>query len=126
MKNKYNTVDEITAAFIGKGWAPDTTFEEVTLDDAEQHGFGHIASKIRRGRRFYRMGVTGNIFDGNGKIAMFNIRFHAVSEAEAREDAAREEEIRKANDEARKQRRIRAANAICPDTASEDNGPETI
>lgn len=58
----YNTVEEIRAAFIRKGWN-DISFTKTTEKDI-------------RGREkiLFVMNETGNIYDNRGKIYRYNIK----------------------------------------------------
>lgn len=67
---RYNTVEEIKAAFIADGWSEDTNFELVNIGDTDCRS---LIPKMKAGRKFFRMSVSGNIFDDNGEIALFNL-----------------------------------------------------
>lgn len=42
-------------------------------NEASEKGYSFAVNGIRKGRKYFVMNVSGNIFDDNGKIAMFNI-----------------------------------------------------
>lgn len=66
---KYKTVEEITAAFIKKGWSKDITFSEYDTQRNE-HGFLFVKPE----QKLFVMNGSGNIYDDNGNIYYFNIR----------------------------------------------------
>jgi hypothetical protein len=55
---RYNTCEEIRKDFIRQGWSEEITFCEVDLE---------------KGKKFFKMIQTGNIFDNHGKIYIYNI-----------------------------------------------------
>lgn len=64
----YKTVEEITRAFIKKGWnAP--TFRETT-EEEKRTIFGALAPQAK----LFTMIETGNIFDDTGKIYYYNLK----------------------------------------------------
>ncbi len=68
----YGTVEEITEAFKSKGWIkPD--FEAVTLGAARKMLGDSADHHYAKGGKLFRMRVTGNIFDSNGNIVIYNI-----------------------------------------------------
>lgn len=77
---KFQTVEEITKAFVKKGWAEDTRFTELTLEKAQEKGFCSIADQMAKGRKFFTMDGTeseyngvGNVYNDMGKIVWFDI-----------------------------------------------------
>lgn len=77
---RYKTCEEIQEAFIADGWGSDTTFTEITDEEAEHHGY-YIKQAFSHGRKFFRMNVSGNIYDDEGKIALYNIPIHEQTES---------------------------------------------
>jgi hypothetical protein len=71
---KYNNVNEITKAFIKKGWNKDTTFQEVTITEAKERGLLFAIDAYNKGRKIFKMNVTGNIYSDTGELLMFNIK----------------------------------------------------
>ena len=72
-KYKYNSVEEISEAFIKDGWSVNTSFTEVTMEEAEKKGYLYAVSEIRKGKKVFRMNVCGNIYSENGKLLYYNI-----------------------------------------------------
>ena len=66
---KYNNVEEITKAFIKKGWK-DPKFREMTEDE---DGCLAVADGLKEGKKFFRMLSTGNVYDEHGEVFYFNI-----------------------------------------------------
>lgn len=72
MKNKvYGTIEEITSDFIKSGWGEDTIFSELSLEEAQERGYCFVIDGMNRGRKYFKMGVCGNIYDDKGKLLMF-------------------------------------------------------
>lgn len=72
MAAMYSTVEEITAAFKRKGWT-EPEFETVAPDE-ERRILGNSANHhYGKGGSLFRMKATGNIFDANGRIVLYNI-----------------------------------------------------
>ena len=69
----FNNIEEIKEYFVKKGWAKNISFMELTLKEAEEIGNDFIVSKMKLGRKFFKMDITNNIYDDRGKIAMFNL-----------------------------------------------------
>ncbi len=70
----YNTVEQIKAAFVKGGWSSDIEFEELTRPEAEKIGSWTILRDMERGRKFFRMLSTGNVFDDRGNVVIYNIQ----------------------------------------------------
>ena len=70
---KYTNTKEISEAFIRDGWGKDTSFSEVTLEDTMENGLYFAVKAIQKGRKIFRMNVSGNIFSDSGKLLMVNI-----------------------------------------------------
>lgn len=71
---KFKTAEEIKKAFIAEGWRADIEFKPLTLDAAEKIGVFDIIQNIKKGRKYFRMTATGNIFDDRGEIRLYNIK----------------------------------------------------
>lgn len=69
----YNTVEQIKAAFVKDGWSSSIEFSELTMQEAKEIGCYSIMCDMERGKKFFRMAVTGNIFDNRGEIVIYNI-----------------------------------------------------
>jgi len=69
----FNNVEEIRKAFIKDGWSKDTTFTELTLNEAEKEGLSFAVDGIKKGKKYFTMNVSGNIFNSNGEIVFYNI-----------------------------------------------------
>ncbi len=70
---KFNNAQEIATFFINDGWGENTTFSELSEKEAQEKGYHFAVDGIKRRRKYFVMGICGNIYDDNGKIAMFNI-----------------------------------------------------
>lgn len=68
---EFRTTEEITKSFISDGWNTGISFSELTLNEAQEKGYLFAVNGIKRGRKYFKMDATGNIYDDNGKIAMF-------------------------------------------------------
>ena len=74
MKKTFTTAEEIAAHFIKDGWTKDTSFTEVTVEEATAEGLLLALTGITEGRKYFRMNVCGNIYNDNGKLIMFNLK----------------------------------------------------
>lgn len=70
---KFNNAEEITRFFTNDGWGENTTFSELTKKEAEEKGYYFASSGMKKDRKYFVMGVCGNVYDDNGEIAMFKI-----------------------------------------------------
>jgi hypothetical protein len=70
---RYSTAEEITTGFINDGWSKDISFTELSLQEAEDKGYYFAINGIKKGRKYYKMSVTGNIFNDNGRLSFYNI-----------------------------------------------------
>lgn len=61
---RYESVEEITAAFIRQGWN-NPTFREMTENEDECCS---MEAALKAGHKFFRMIETGNVFDEHGNI----------------------------------------------------------
>ena len=68
----YGAVEDITAAFKDKGWT-NPEFEAVTLADARKKLGDSAEHHYAKSGKLFRMKVSGNIFDANGNIVIYNI-----------------------------------------------------
>lgn len=73
-KNIYTTAEEITKKFIEDGWDAKTTFSELTMEEAIEKGCLFAIAGINRGHKYFKMNISGNIYDENGKIVMYNLK----------------------------------------------------
>ena len=69
----YNTVEQIKAAFVKDGWSSHIEFSELTMQDAKKIGCHSIVRGMECGKKFFRMVVSGNIFDDCGNVVIYNI-----------------------------------------------------
>lgn len=69
----FNNIEEIRKAFINDGWSKDTIFTELTLNAAEKEGLLFAIDGIKKGKKYFRMNISGNIYDNNGEIVFYNI-----------------------------------------------------
>lgn len=65
--------DNLKEQFIKKGWSTDTSFSLLTLEEAVEKGYNFAIDGIKKGQRYFKMDITGNIYKENGKIAFFNV-----------------------------------------------------
>ena len=70
----FKSTNQIKDSFIKDGWNKSIQFEEVTITEAEQIGVVSIVEKIKNGRKYYRMLFSGNIYDDNGSITLYNVK----------------------------------------------------
>lgn len=70
---KFKNANEITRFFVDDGWGKDTNFSELSEAEAKERGLHFAIRGMEKGRKYFKMAVSGNIFDDNGKIAMYNI-----------------------------------------------------
>ena len=66
------TAEKMKEKFLKDGWN-NINFEEVTKKEAEEKGLLFAILGIAKGKKYFRMVESGNIFDENGKIVMFNL-----------------------------------------------------
>lgn len=69
----YNTTEQIRAAFVKDGWSSNIEFLELTMEDVKKIGSWSILRDMERGKKFFRMVSTGNIFNNRGEVVIFNI-----------------------------------------------------
>ena len=74
----YKSEAEITAAFINDGWSKNTSFTELSFDDAREIG-KYFADLMLKGTKLFRMNICGNVYDDTGKLLLFDIA--SISEA---------------------------------------------
>jgi len=67
------SVQEMTEMFIKRGWSSNISFSELSMHEAEELGCLSIIAKMKKGKAFYKMAVSGNIYDENGHIVLFNL-----------------------------------------------------
>ena len=65
---RFNTIEEIKAEFIKRGWNEDISFTEY---DLEANPVGFIT--LDKSRKLFVMNGSGNIYDDRGNIYWFNI-----------------------------------------------------
>lgn len=70
---RYTNTKEISEAFIRDGWSENTSFSEVPLDEAKEKGLYFAVEAIKKGRKIFRMNISGNFFSDSGKLLMFHI-----------------------------------------------------
>lgn len=69
----YHNTKEITKAFVKDGWSEDTTFQELTMDEAMAKGLTFAIDMIQNGRKVFKMNICGNLYSDTGKLLMYNI-----------------------------------------------------
>lgn len=70
----FTTVEEITHYFVKNGWNEDTTFSELSLEEATKKGYLFAIPGISKGRKYFIMNICGNVYDDKGQLVMFNIK----------------------------------------------------
>lgn len=68
----YKSEAEITAAFINDGWSKNTSFTELSFDDAREIG-KYFVDLMLKGTKLFRMNICGNVYDDTGKLLFFDI-----------------------------------------------------
>lgn len=67
------TTEEITEKFIKDGWSSNTSFSELTLEEAKEKGYLFAINGISKGRKYFKMNGNGNIYNDTGEIALFKL-----------------------------------------------------
>ena len=70
---KYTNVEEIRQGFIKQGWNENISFKELSYEEATKKGLLFAMINIQKGRKYFIMDTSNNIYDDNGKIALFDI-----------------------------------------------------
>lgn len=70
---KFTTCEQIRKFFVADGWNENITFAELSLEQAIEKGLNFAVSSIQKGRKYFVMNPSGNIYDECGRIAYFNI-----------------------------------------------------
>jgi len=73
MNRTFKTVEEITSNFIEDGWNKNISFTEVSLEEVKEKGCFSIVYSIKKGHKYFKMAVSGNIFDEKGNVALYNL-----------------------------------------------------
>ena len=66
------TCEKMKEIFENDGWN-NVNFTEVTKEEAEKKGLLFAVLGIEKGKKYFRMIGSGNIYDESGEIAMYNI-----------------------------------------------------
>lgn len=66
---KFNNCEEIKERFIKNGWNKEIKFEEIRIEDT-----GVTPLEKHKNKRYFQMKNTGNVFDENGEIFLYNIK----------------------------------------------------
>jgi hypothetical protein len=69
----FKTIEQITNKFIKDGWSKDTSFRELELKEAEEKRYLFAIEGIKKGRKYFIMNVSNNIYDDKGKILLYDI-----------------------------------------------------
>lgn len=69
----FNTVEQITENFIKDGWSKDTSFKELSLNDAKQNGYTFAIDGINKGKKYFKMNISNTIYNDAGKVMLFDI-----------------------------------------------------
>lgn len=71
---KFINAEQISEKFIKDGWSKDTSFTELSLEEAKENGYSFVISRMAKGEKFFKMNVNGNIYNDKGKIILYNIK----------------------------------------------------
>ena len=66
------TCEKMKEIFENDGWN-NVNFTEVTKEEAEEKGLLFAVLGIEKGKKYFRMIRSGNIYDESGEIAMYNV-----------------------------------------------------
>lgn len=69
----FANVEQIREKFIKDGWNKNISFEELSLKVAKEEGYLFAVNEITKGKKYFKMKVSGNIYNDKGKIALFNV-----------------------------------------------------
>lgn len=69
----FDNVNQIREKFLKDGWSEDTSFEELSLKEAEKKGYTFALNEIAKGKKYFKMNVNGNIYNNKGEIVLYNI-----------------------------------------------------
>lgn len=72
--NKFSTVEEIKAYFVGAGWNKDISFHELSVDEAKEKGCYLAVSDMLQNKKYFVMNDTGTIYNEKGKAEVYNIK----------------------------------------------------
>ena len=72
-RDVYATAEKITKRFIEDGWSANTSFSELTMDEAKKSGYLFAVDGIKKGRKYFKMRRSVNIYNDSGKIALLNL-----------------------------------------------------
>ena len=73
----FKTVEEIRKHFVNDGWGKDTSFRELTIDEAKKTGLSFTIDGLTKGKRYFVMNICNNLYDENGKLLCFgNIKIN--------------------------------------------------
>lgn len=67
------TCEEMKNKFEKEEW-DDVHFEEITQEEALKNGMLYMINEIAKGKQFFRMIGSGNIFNTNGKVVYYNLK----------------------------------------------------
>lgn len=70
----FTNTEQISRKFIEDGWNKNTSFVEVSLDEAKENGYLFMINNITEGKKYFRMKANGNIYDNKGEIVLYNIK----------------------------------------------------
>lgn len=74
-----SSAEELKKKFMEEGWGKDTTFKDLTLEEAKKKGYLFAVRGISEGKRYYKMERSGNIYDQYGKLVLLNVNPTAPS-----------------------------------------------
>ena len=69
----FTNVEQIREKFIKDGWSENTSFEELSLKEAEEKGYLFFQREIAKGKKYFKMNVSGNIFNEKEKIVIYDV-----------------------------------------------------
>lgn len=69
----FANTEQIREKFIKDGWSENTSFVELSLEEAKKKGYLFAINGIAKGEKFFKMNVSGNIYNSKGEILLYNI-----------------------------------------------------
>ena len=69
----FKNAEEIAKSFIKKGWGKDTSFSELSIEEAEKIGNTNIISGMKKGKKYFKMNICKDIYDENCELIMFDM-----------------------------------------------------
>lgn len=68
----FSNVEQIKEHFIKDGWSDDISFDELSIEEANNNGYLFAINGIANGEKFFKMKVSEDIYNHKGKVVMYN------------------------------------------------------